>query len=121
MFMDGSGAGVRETALVAGAKKHEVRSINIALPSAIRDQFDLREMFTMLRRRRGIILGTTAVLTALAIIILFLLTPRYTASTALLLDTRKTQVIDMQQVMSGLTPEAAALRSEMDVLRSRAL
>ena len=62
--MDGSGAGVREAALVAGAKKHEARSINIPVAGAIRDQFDLRELFGMLKRRRGIILGTMMVLTS---------------------------------------------------------
>jgi exopolysaccharide transport family protein len=92
-----------------------------ALPPAVRDQFDVSELLAMVRRRRGIILGCIVVVTLLATLITFQLTPKYTADTQLLLDTRKTNVIDLQAVYSGLQPEAAAVRSEIDVLRSRQL
>jgi len=118
--MDGSGAGVREAAL-APAGKTAPQRYAISLPTLTRDQFELGEMFKMLRRRRGIILGTIAIVTLAAVLLVFTLTPRYTAETALLLDTRKTNVIDLQAVMSGPQAEAAALRSEIDVLRSRQL
>jgi uncharacterized protein involved in exopolysaccharide biosynthesis len=116
--MDGSGAGVREAALGPGGGPARY---GLTLPTLTRDQFDLGEMFRMLRRRRGIILGSIAAVTLAAILVVFTLTPRYTAETALLLDTRKTQIIDMQAVMSSIQTEAAALRSEIDVLRSREL
>jgi polysaccharide biosynthesis transport protein len=118
--MDGSGAGVRDGALGPAGKAAPAR-YGITLPTLTRDQFDLGEMFRMLRRRRGIILGTMAIVTLAVLALVFLLTPRYTAETALLLDTRKTNIIDMQAVMTGPQAEAAALRSEIDVLRSRQL
>jgi polysaccharide biosynthesis transport protein len=116
--MDGSGAGVRDGALTPQPAK---AGRYYSIPSAVRDQFDVSELIGMLRRRRGIILGSIVVITVLAALITFQLTPRYTADAVLLLDTRKTNVIDLQAVMSGLQPEAAAVRSEIDVLRSREL
>jgi succinoglycan biosynthesis transport protein ExoP len=110
--MDGSGVGLQDKPATRTAH------YGITIPSISRDQFDLRELFVMLRRRRAIILGSIAVITVLATIITFALKPKYTAETSLLLDSRKTNVIDLQAVMGGLQPEAAAIRSEVDVLRS---
>lgn len=119
--MDGSGAGVREAALGPTARPAPTRYYGTPLPTPTRDQFDLGELFRMLRRRRGVILGTIAVVTLAVGLYVFTVTPRYTAETALLLDTRKTNIIDLQAVMSSIQTEAAALRSEIDVLRSREL
>jgi polysaccharide biosynthesis transport protein len=91
------------------------------IPASVVDQFDIKGMLSILRRRRGIILGTIVVLTLVATGILFALTPRYTAEGLLLLGSRKTNVIDLEAVMSGLQSEAAAIRSEADVIRSRSL
>jgi succinoglycan biosynthesis transport protein ExoP len=113
--MDGSGAGVRDGTLSG------LKTPRFNLPSMVRDQFDVGEMFAIIRRRRGIIFGTIGLITLLAVVVLFLLTPKYTSDTLLLLDPRKTNVIDMEAVVSGLQPEAAAVRSEVDVLRSRQL
>ena len=117
--MDGSGAGVTENP--SAPQSRGARYALPALPSVVRDQFDVSELLAMLRRRRGIILGCMVVITLLATLITFQLTPKYTADTQLLLNTRKTNVIDLQAVVGGLPPEAAAVRSEIDVLRSRQL
>jgi polysaccharide biosynthesis transport protein len=89
--------------------------------SIARDQFDLRELLAMLRRRRAIILSCILVITLLAVVAVFVLKPKYSAETSLLLDSRKTNVIDLEAVVSGIQPEAPAIRSEVDVLRSRQL
>ncbi len=114
--MDGSGVGTRDDAITLRAA-----GPRLTRSSIWRDQFDIREMLGMLRRRRALILGCMLVLTTIAVLVVFNLKPKYTADTALLLDTRKTNVIDLQAVVSGLQPEAAAVRSEIDVLRSRQL
>jgi succinoglycan biosynthesis transport protein ExoP len=114
--MDGSLTGATETA--AGTAPKGLRN---NIPEFFRDQFDLRQMVAILRRRRAIVLVCIAVVTLLATFIVYQLKPRYTADATLLLDTRKTNVIDLQAVMSGIQPEAFAIRSEVDVLRSRQL
>ena len=115
--MDGSGPGTRSEA----ASLPRLSSMRASAPSIARDQFDLRELLLMLRRRRAIILGCIIVITVLAVALVFWLKPKYTAETSLLLDSRKTNIIDLQAVMGGIQPEAAAIRSEVDVLRSRQL
>src|SRR6185437_4092480 len=114
--MDGSGIGTRDDAAAR-------RGAPLPVPPALfaRDRFDMREMLGILRRRRALIIGCILVLTTLAVLVVLNLKPKYTAETALLLDTRKTNVIDLQAVVSGIQPEAAAVRSEIDVLRSRQL
>jgi succinoglycan biosynthesis transport protein ExoP len=79
------------------------------------------EFFSVLRRQRRIIFACIAIITAISAAVVLQLTPRYTAQSSILLDTRKTQVIDLQSVISGLPPDNAVVRSEIEVLRSPAL
>ena len=85
--------------------------------------FDLREFANVLRRRQVVILGWTALITLITIIVAFQLTPIYRAEAVVMLDTRKTQVLssDVQAVLSGLPADDAAVRSEVEVLNSTAL
>jgi len=85
------------------------------------EQMDLQQVLQMLSRRRWPILSVAVGVTVAATLIAFQLTPRYTAEAVLMLDLRKNQVVDMQAVMSGLPPETAAVRSEVDVLSSRSI
>lgn len=85
------------------------------------DGVDLREVYGVFRRRIKVILGCVAVITALATLIVFQLTPRYTAESSVMLVTRKNQVIDVQSVLSGLSGDAIAIRSEVEILQSPAL
>ena len=82
---------------------------------------DLRSFLNVLKRRRAIVFWTAALLTALAIAIVFQLAPRYTAEAIVLLETRKTNVVDIQAVVSGLQSDTAAVRSELEVLQSPTL
>lgn len=90
---------------------------------AVPGGFDLREFLNVLRRRRAVILGWTALITLIAILSVFQLTPIFRAEAVVMLDTRKTQVLgtDVQAVLSGLPADDAAVRSEVEVLNSRAL
>lgn len=85
------------------------------------DGFDLRHFLNVLTRRRGVVFGCTVLLTVLATIVVFQLTPRYVAEAEVMLNTQKTQVVDVQAVMSGLQSDASAVRSEVEVLQSPAL
>src|SRR5215469_395305 len=91
------------------------------LPVDSSDGLQLRDTLNVLKRRRGVIAGCTLLLTVLAAVIVFQLTPYYTAETEVMLDTRKRQVVDLQAVMSGLQSDSAVVRSEVEVLLSPAL
>lgn len=92
-----------------------------ANPSTIGDGTDLREIFNILRRRRNIVLGSILFVTIISTIVIFQMTPRYSAEAVVMLDTRKTQVVDIQAVVSGLSMDDGVLRSEVEVLKSPAI
>lgn len=85
------------------------------------DIIDIRALFMVLLRRKWIIINTTLFCAVLSVLILFQLTPRYTASAMLALETRQNQVVDVQAVMSGIGTDVAAIKTEIDVMTSRRL
>ena len=85
------------------------------------DGFDLRELGRKLWRRKGIILGTSTILTTLAALYIFQLTPRYTAEAYIVVDTRQSKVVDVEAVLSGVSVGNDTIRTEIEVIRSRSL
>lgn len=96
------------------------RSVSFSNPFGEKSEHgvDLLELLAVLRRRKAIIGACIAVLTAVSAAIIFQITPLYTAEATVILDPRKTQVVDMQAVLSGLPYDAAVVRSEIEVLKS---
>lgn len=90
-------------------------------PSQEADEFDLQAILRVLSRRRWAIISVSLTVLVLSVLTAFQLVPRYTAEAVLMLDIRKSQVVNIEAVMSGLSPEAAAIRSEVDVLSSRTI
>src|SRR5271170_3964322 len=85
------------------------------------DVIDLHQLFGVIRRRANVILGCVVLGTVLATVWIFQLTPRYTAETTVMLDTRKNQMVDFTSLMAGLSGDQSVVRSEMEILKSRAL
>ncbi len=85
------------------------------------EQIDLRAMAQLIWAKRAIVIGITMFFTIAAALILIQQTSLYTATAVLMLDTRKTNVVDLQSVVSGLSVDAAITRSEIEVLKSRRL
>ena len=90
-------------------------------PAGSGEGVDLREAYRVLRRRKGVVFGTIALLTGLTTVVVFLMVPRYTAESIVMVDTRKNQVADIQSVLTGLSSDSSAIRSEVEVLKSPAL
>jgi succinoglycan biosynthesis transport protein ExoP len=57
----------------------------------------------------------------LAVIYVALTPPRYSASSQLLLDTRRLQVLQQQSIMSELSFDAAVVDSQLEILKSEAI
>jgi capsular exopolysaccharide synthesis family protein len=79
------------------------------------------DLLKIVRRRLAFIIGTIVVVAGLGALITFQLTPKYKAEAVLILDSRKQQVSNIQDVVSGLSTDNTAFRSELDVLESRPL
>ncbi len=84
-------------------------------------EVELRELLNSLWRRRRVVFGAVFVLTALATLVVFQLTPRYTGEAYVMIDPGKSQVVDVKAVISGLSGDIATIQSEILVMRSRGL
>ena len=82
---------------------------------------DLREVLRKLWRRKLVIVATVVSAVVVAGVILTQIVPRYTARALLMIESRDTNVVDIQAVMVGLPIDAEAVRSEIEVIRSRGL
>lgn len=73
-------------------------------------------------RRRLLPFGLTALLVFLAVTVFALnLTQHYVATAQVVIDTRKQNVVDVEQVLPGLTADTSTIDTQVEVLRSRAL
>lgn len=84
-------------------------------------EVDLREVLRILWRQHAVIFGTTIVGAFLAILITLQIAPIYTATTSVMIDPRRTNVVNLESVVSELTTDTRVVLSEVEVLKSRAL
>jgi succinoglycan biosynthesis transport protein ExoP len=82
---------------------------------------DLAVLLRILRVRRQIILGTAAAVIAIAVVILFQLTPLFSATSVVMLDQRKNNVEDVSSVLSGLPTDPTGVQNQVQILTSRDL
>jgi len=80
---------------------------------------DLAVLLRILRVRREIILGTAAAVIVLAVVVLFQLTPYYSASSVVMLDQRKNSIEDVSSVLSGLPTDPTGVQNQVQILTSR--
>jgi polysaccharide biosynthesis transport protein len=85
------------------------------------DQFDLRRLANMFRRRMRLF-GAVAALVFVAVVLVTLTaTPMYTATANVMLDTRREQVVNVEAVLSGLPADSSVVDTEVEILKSRRL
>ena len=84
-----------------------------------KQQFDPINILRMLWRRKWLAIASMFLFMALALAYLSQVTPIYTASTSLMLDTRQKNIVDVENVLSGIN--VRALSSEVQVIRSSQL
>jgi polysaccharide biosynthesis transport protein len=84
-------------------------------------EIDVAEIIRALRRRRWALAGCVLLITSLVLLVTFQLTPLYTASAEVLIDPRDRNVADLDSVLSGLSPDASTIESQIQVIRSRSL
>jgi capsular exopolysaccharide synthesis family protein len=84
-------------------------------------ELDLVKIFRTLRRRLSLIVFVTIGLTALVMVGVFQMTPLYTASAQVMVDTQRNKIADLDSVLSGLSADSPTIDTEVEVLRSRAI
>ncbi len=81
----------------------------------------LADIIAIIRRRMTLVMAVILGITLLTGVILFLVTPRYTAETLLMIESRSINIANLRNVVSGLSINAETIEGEIEVLRSRAL
>ncbi len=93
-----------------------------ALQSADSMELDPRELLGKLWRRKGFIIATMTVLMTLVGIILYLLTPLYTAQPLIMVGSGLpglVEVVELESGRAGVSADDQTIESEIEVIRSR--
>lgn len=79
---------------------------------------DLRAIFSLLRRQLRLIVMVFVAVVGLAAIVVFTLTPVYTASALVLVDPSRKNLLAPETQLSSSTADSARIDSEVEILRS---
>jgi capsular exopolysaccharide synthesis family protein len=89
--------------------------------ASIAGQLDLRRLSTVFRRRLRLFGAVVAAVLLGALLLTLTSTPKYTATANVMLDTRKENVTNVEEVLSGLPADSSTVDTEVEVLKSRQL
>ncbi len=90
------------------------------LPAAARE-VNFRDIFRRILLRKWILITSVLLVTAVTGILLFSISPRFTAQTSLIVEPREDILDDLKSVLTSLSPDAETIRSEIAIIGSRAL
>ncbi|MBO6634164.1 polysaccharide biosynthesis tyrosine autokinase [Parvibaculum sp.] len=82
---------------------------------------DIHALIAMFRRRIWLVLGIAAVLFVCAFLVLQTLTPKFTASTVVMIETRREQVVDIESVLSDLSPKGGVVNTQAALIKSKSV
>ena len=85
------------------------------------DIIDLRQIFHVLNSHRWAIVGFTAAVTLIAILIVFSMTPIYQATTTLQIEQEQAKVVSIEEVYGLEGGNDSYLNTQFEVLKSRAV
>lgn len=85
------------------------------------DLIDLKSIIGAFRRRIGVFVAVFLLVFSIVALTTFQMTPTYTSIASVMIDVRKTEVADMEAVLSGLPPDSAAVDTEVELIKSRDL
>lgn len=105
------------------------RSLNEFAPSepptstweGLSQQIDLKKLFAVFRRRFKLFVAIALTVVVVAIVYTARATPLYLATANVTINTRQSQVVDTQAVLSGLSADSSIVDTEVEILRSRHL
>ncbi len=82
---------------------------------------DIDKLIQAVRRRMWLIIASFVATFSVVTLISFQMTPIYSATSRIIVDSRETNVIDVGDVLSGLSPTTGIVNTEVEVIKSRAL
>lgn len=82
---------------------------------------DLRQLWRVFVRRLPVFAAVALSVFVLCVVITMQMTPQYTAAASVIIDPRRTQVIDIEAVLTGVGSDAQALDTEVQLIQSRSM
>ena len=79
---------------------------------------DLRELVAVIRRRAMLIASVTVLVALAGLIYAMQLVPVYTATASVLVDPRRTSLVDTKSVVSSIGKDSSAIDSEVELIKS---
>ncbi len=90
----------------------------LQVPALDDDEFDLRGVLGLLRRRLRLIIVTIVLVLAATGAVMLTLKPVYTASTLILVDPSRKDLLDPEAQMQGSSSDSARVESEVELVKS---
>lgn len=82
---------------------------------------DLPALWSIFRRRIRLFVAAATVTLALVMIITFQLTPQYESESRVVINARETQALDASAFISAISPDAALVDTEVEIIHSRSM
>lgn len=82
-------------------------------------EFDLRSILGVIQRQSWLVLSVVVIVIATTTIGMFAVTPRYTATTLVLVDTKDKNLLDSELVANNASTDNARVESEVEILKSQ--
>ncbi|HBM89332.1 MAG TPA: capsular biosynthesis protein [Rhodobiaceae bacterium] len=108
-------------AVTCSPKVHYRKMMKIISEDREGDMIDLRQVMLALRRNVRMIVTIAVSITLITLVVTLQLTPLYTATAKVLIDTRQSNVVDVEAVLSGLSADTSTVDSQVEIIRSQAL
>ncbi len=125
MKRDGEGAAERASAddqsWTSGRETAAPFADEVVQPREASGGLDLRSIIGLIRRQIKLIIATILVVNGIAALIIFQLTPIYTATALVMVDPRQKDILDPEGQVSLLPNDSGRVESEVGILRSPAV
>lgn len=90
-------------------------------PNATEAERDPLQLIATFRRRLRVFVAAFVLILAAVLLFTLQQTPRFTATSYVMIDTRKRDVSKIDEVLSGLPADSSAVDTEVEILKSRSL
>lgn len=91
------------------------------MPSPDTETLSVRKLLSIVKRRKYLIAGVMLVIITIAVMMIQQITPLYSASAKIVVEPNRANIVDIEQVVSGVTPDYYTNETEAEVIRSRGL
>jgi capsular exopolysaccharide synthesis family protein len=85
------------------------------------DELSVRDLFNTLWRGKILIISSFIIVMSITVLVVQQLVPKYTASSSVMINSRKLKVVDVDDVLSSMNLDSAIVQTEVEIIRSRHL